>query len=90
MSTLTCGTESSRAMMGSTDDRETPMSDETHEHHFQETKDGKANIDPKPLGKPESISQVLHDVAEGAAEFLEGKPPKGAKDSGHVEGADRE
>ena len=59
-------------------------------HHYQETKDGKPNIDPKPLGEPESLKEVLHDVLEGAAEFIEGKPPKGAKDSGHVEGADRE
>lgn len=61
-----------------------------HEHHYQETKDGKANIDPKPLGKPEPIRQILHDVAEGAAEFLEGHPPRGAKDAGHVEGANEE
>lgn len=70
------------------------MSDDEHpqkkEHHFQETKGGKANIAPEALGKPEPILQVLHDVAEGAAEFLEGKPPKGAKDSGHIEGASAE
>lgn len=61
-----------------------------HEHHFQETKGGKANIDPKALGKPEPLRQVFHDVAEGLSEFVEGKPPRGAEDAGHVEGADRE
>lgn len=68
------------------------MSDDERreKHHFQETKGDKANIDPEALGKPESLRQVLHDVAHGAAEFLEGHPPRGAKDSGHVEGANEE
>jgi len=60
------------------------------EHHFQETHDQKPNVDPKPLGKPEPLGQVLHDVIEGATEFLEGKPPRGAADAGHVEGANEE
>lgn len=64
------------------------MSEE--KHHYQETHDDKPNVDPKPLGKPEPLSQVLHDVIEGATEFLEGKPPRGAADAGHVEGANEE
>ena len=64
------------------------MADE--KHHLQETHDDEPNVDPKGLGKPESLKQVLHDVVEGATEFLEGEPPKGAKDSGHVEGANYE
>ncbi len=59
-------------------------------HHLQETHGGKPNIDPKPLGEPESLKEILHDVAEGATQFLEGQPPKGAKDAGHVEGANEE
>lgn len=59
-------------------------------HHMQETHDDKPNVAPEALGEPESLKQVLHDVVEGAAEFLEGKPPKGAADSGHVEGANEE
>lgn len=62
----------------------------SEEHHLQETKDGKPNVDPKPLGKPESLKEVLHDVIEGATGFLEGKAPQGAKDAGHVEGANEE
>ena len=59
-------------------------------HHLQETHDGKPSVDPQPLGKPESLKEVLHDVVEGATEFLEGKPPQGSKDAGHVEGANEE
>jgi len=55
---------------------------------FQETKDGEPNIHPEPLGKPESLKDVAKDVIEGIVEWGEGKPPKGAKDEGHVEGAE--
>jgi hypothetical protein len=65
------------------------MSDEK-KHHLQETRDGEPNVRPSALGKPESLKEVLNDVAEGAAHFLEGEPPEGAEDAGHVEGANEE
>jgi hypothetical protein len=54
---------------------------------FQETKDGEPNVDPKPLGKPESLKEVAEHVIEGLVHFGEGDAPEGAKDTGHVEGA---
>ncbi len=75
-------------MMMAMSSPEDPMSEE--KHHLQETHDGKPNVAPEALSKPEPLKKVLHDVIEGATEFLEGKPPKGAPDSGHVEGANEE
>ena len=57
------------------------------EPKFQKTKDGEPNIEPKHLGKPESLKEVAEAVIEGLVHFGEGDPPEGAKDHGHVEGA---
>lgn len=54
---------------------------------FQETKDGEPNIAPAHLAEPESLKDVAKDVLKGLVDFGEGKPPKGASDAGHVEGA---
>jgi hypothetical protein len=67
-----------------TDERGGRMADEPR---FQETKDGEPNIEPKHLGKPESLTDVAKSVIEGLVHFGEGDPPDGSKDSGHVEGA---
>jgi hypothetical protein len=58
------------------------------EPKFQETKDDEPNIRPAHLGKPESLKDVAKDVLGGIVEWGEGKPPKGAEDTGHVEGAE--
>jgi hypothetical protein len=57
------------------------------DHTFQETKDGKPNVNPEALGEPEPLKNVIGNIAEGIAAFLEGEPPRGAHDTGHVEGA---
>ena len=54
---------------------------------FQATKDGEPNIEPEALGKPESLKDVAKDVIDNLVHWGEGDAPKGAKDGGHVEGA---
>lgn len=58
-----------------------------NEPKFQETRDGEPNIEPKHLGEPEPLKEVVEHVIEGLVHFGEGDPPEGAEDEGHVEGA---
>jgi hypothetical protein len=57
----------------------------SEEQKFQETKDDEPNVRPEHLAKPESLKDVAKDVIDGIVHWGEGEPPKGAKDSGHIE-----